>query len=31
MSYKVDILHADEHDSLLQVDTIIFNEGGQVT
>ena len=31
MSYKVDIFLSDEQDSLLQVDTIIFNEGGQVT
>ena len=28
MSYEVDILHADKHKSLLQVDSIIFDGFG---
>ena len=29
MRDKVDFLHADEHESFLQIDTMIFNGNGQ--
>ena len=29
LSYEVDVLHADKHESLLQVDSIIFDGFGQ--
>ena len=29
LSYEVDFLHADKHESLLQVDSIIFDGFGQ--
>ena len=29
LSYEVDVFHADKHESLLQVDTIILDEVGQ--
>ena len=29
LSYEVDVLLADKHESLLQVDSIIFDEFGQ--
>ena len=28
LSYEVDVLHADKHESLLQVDSITFNGFG---
>ena len=29
MSYEADVLHADKHESLSQVDTVIFDGVGQ--
>ena len=29
LSYEVDVLHADKHESFLQVDSTIFNGFGQ--
>ena len=29
VSDEVDFLHADKHESFLQIDTMIFNENGQ--